>query len=147
MKPISDLGYKVAPSFTNFNQESDVYIKNKKPYVDMRNPSTGTLRSVRVYTDHEWQRQYGKKDMLIEKPTTDLEVLKKARGFRWGPIMLISTADERWLSDTKECRYATDIGWYIASDEDLPVDYPKDLKRELLSWDKFKEEHLNVSKE
>lgn len=142
MKLISDLGYKVAPSFINFNQESDVYVKNKKPYVDMRNPSTGTLRSVRVYTSQEWQRQYGKKDTPTEKLVTDLEVLKKARGFRWGPIMLISTVDERWLSDTKECRYATDVGWYIASDEDLPADYPKDLKRDLLTWDKFKEKYL-----
>ena len=142
MKPISDLGYKVAPSFINFNQESDVYVKNKKPYVDMRNPYKGTLRSVRVYTSQEWQRQYGKKDTPTEKLVTDLEVLKKARGFRWGPIMLISTVDERWLSDTKECRYATDVGWYIASDEDLPADYPKDLKRDLLTWDKFKEKYL-----
>lgn len=142
MKLISDLGYKVAPSFTNFNQESEVYVKNKKPYVDMRNPSTGTLRSVRVYTPNEWQRQYGKKDAPAAKPATDLEVLKKARGFRWGPIMLIDTADQQWLSNTKECRYATDVGWYIASDEDLPLDHPKDLKRDLLTWDKFKEKYI-----
>lgn len=140
MNTIKDLGYKVAPSFANFIQESEVYVKNKKPYVDMRNPSTGTLRSVRAYTSQEWQRQYGNKTSVSIPPEEKLESLKKARGFRWGPIMLVSTADERWLSATKECRYATDVGWYIASDEDLPFDHPTDLKRTLLTWEKFKEQ-------
>lgn len=143
MKPISDLGYKVAPSFAEFAQESEVYVKNKKPYVDMRNPKTGTLRSVRAYLPQEWARQYGDKSAPAPSNATP-DSLKIARGFRWGPIMLIKTSDKQWLSRTPECRYATDIGWYIASDENLPSDHPQDLKRDLLTWDKFKEKYLCI---
>lgn len=140
MKLISNSGYKVAPSFTDFTQESDVYVKNSKPYVDMRNPKTGTLRTVRAYTEAEWLRQYDKEKAT--KPVATPDSLKIARGFRWGPIMCISTSDEDWLSRTKECRFATDVGWYVASDEDLPADHPADLKRSLLTWDQFKEKYL-----
>lgn len=141
MKPLSELGYKVAPSFAGFAQESEVYVKNKKPYIDMRNPKTGTLRTVRAYLPQEWERQYGTKEK-VSNATPDS--LKIARGFRWGPIMLIKTSDEDWLSRTPECRYATDVGWYIASDENLPFDHPQDLKRDLLTWDKFKEGYLCI---
>lgn len=127
--------YKVAPSFKNFELVREPYTKNNKLYCDVRNPGTGTVRSVRVYSDREYAKAYPK-----EKEVNNLDSLKKARGFEKGDITLIKTKDKDWLSRNIECRYATDIGWYIVSTESLPQDpAPADLKVTTLSWEDFKQ--------
>lgn len=51
----------VAPSFKDFPIVKEQYVKGGKYYVDVKNPKTGTVRSVRWYTDAEFAKNYGKK--------------------------------------------------------------------------------------
>lgn len=130
--------YNIAPSFKNFELVRDPYVKNNKQYCDVQNPGTGTIRSVRVYTDREFGKAYPNQ---ANAPNPDS--LKKARGFEKGPILLIKTKDEEWLSRNVECRYATDVGWYIVSTESLPSGpTPIDLKITSLSWNEFKARYI-----
>ena len=129
-----------APSFQDFPRESERYIKNGKQYVDVRNPKTGTLRSVRLYTEKEYKKAYPNVKVSAEldkkMKSDELEILKKARGFSAGPITLVSTADEKFLSKSN-ARYATDIGWYIVSTEKVPTEVPADWKEKVYTWEMF----------
>lgn len=49
-----------APSFQTMLIVSEIYLKNKKSYIDVKNEKTGTIRSVRWYSDTEYKRLYGK---------------------------------------------------------------------------------------
>ena len=130
--------YRVAPSFENFELVREAYTKNNKLYCDVRNPRTGTVRSVRIYTDREYAKAYPHK-VNWDRPDS----LKIPRGFAEGPITLLRTKDEDWLRRNKECRYATDVGWYIVSTEKLPEDpAPADLKINSLSWEEFKTKYI-----
>ena len=50
----------VAPSFQSMTVVSEVYTKDKKEYIDVRNEKTGTVRHVRWYSEHEYAKLYGK---------------------------------------------------------------------------------------
>ena len=129
-----------APSFQDFPRESEPYIKNGKQYVDVKNPKTGTVRSVRLYTEKEYNKAYPtakvSAELSKEIEADKLESLKKARGFSAGPITLVSTADEKFLSKSN-ARYATDIGWYIVSTEKVPENVPADWKEKEYTWEMF----------
>lgn len=91
------------------------YVKGGKYYVDVKNPKTGTIRSVRWYTDAEFAKNYGKK--FEEGEDRGWDGLKHARGFDKGPILVIRGArstDEEWLKHSC-ARYAVGIGWHIVS--------------------------------
>lgn len=140
----------VAPSFKNFTMLSEQpFIKNGKSYVKVKNPSTGSIREVRWYTDAEFAKNYGKK--LGIAPDDGSEGLKQARGFNNGPILVIrrnKPEDEEWLRQSI-ARYALGIGWYIASTDIFPADAPKNFKYVLLNWDEAKidERHLKKPNE
>lgn len=119
----------IAPSFADFPIVKEQYIKNGKYYVDVKNPSTGTVRSVRWYSDAEYAKNYGK----------DVE-LKNTRGFEKGPILVIRgvrSTDKNWLNRSG-ARYAIGIGWYFASTDVVPPIAPAHFKYLLLGWDEFK---------
>ena len=129
-----------APSFQAMTVMSETYIKNGRSYIDVKNEKTGTIRSVRWYTDAEYAKQYGNKSKE-NAATADIGFrgLKQARGFNQGPILLIrnwKTSDESWFGHSN-ARYATDVGWYIVSTESLPADYPSHFRFLLLSWSEF----------
>ena len=72
---------KVAPSFTDYIKVSDIYDKNGKKYIDVRNPRTGNVRSVRAYTDYEWEKAYGAQLKEIQD-TDELLAQKIKKGFK-----------------------------------------------------------------
>ncbi len=51
----------VAPSFQSMTVVSEVYIKDGKAYIDVRNEKTGTIRHARWYTEAEYHKAYGNK--------------------------------------------------------------------------------------
>ena len=127
----------VAPSFQSMTVMSEIYQKNNKAYIDVKNEKTGTIRSVRWYTVAEYAKAYGGK--AGGAATDGFSGLKQARGFSRGPIMLIrntKAADEAWLGASK-ARYATDIGWYVASTDGFPVQHPEHFRFLSLSWEEF----------
>ena len=110
----------VAPSFKDFPIVKEQYVKGGKYYVDVKNPKTGTVRSVRWYTDAEFAKNYGKK--LEDGEDKGWDGLKHARGFDKGPILVIRGArstDEEWLKHSC-ARYAVGIGWHIVSTDTFP---------------------------
>lgn len=136
----------VAPSFKDFSIVKEQYIKNGKQYVDVKNPRTGTIRSVRWYTEVEFAKNYGKK--LEENEDKGWNNLKHTRGFDKGPILVIRgtlSTDEGWLK-TSCARYAVGIGWHIISTDTFPVDAPAHFKYLLLSWDEFKMDDRHAKK-
>ena len=136
--------YKVAPTFTDYERVSEPYEKNKKMYIDVRNPKNNKLRTVRAYTSGEWNKAFLKPivqqlgyNSLDEYFSSD--VAKKARGFSEGPITILKTADEDWLSRTPQCYYGVDVGWYITSTNTMPDKVPDDLTCSQMTWEEFKE--------
>ena len=131
--------YYTAPSFTNFERVSEPYEKNKKMYVDVKHSNTGNVRSVRLYTEKEYNKIYGGSagSASAEAPKRHLGVvdLKKARGFSMGPITLITTKDKEFLNKSN-ARYACDVGWYFVSTEEIPA-LPSDAKTKLMTWEEF----------
>lgn len=124
----------VAPSFSTFEVVSEPYLKNGKDYIDVRNPQTNTVRSVRLYSDIEYEKQYK------QKSVTFICNLKHARGFDNGPIVVIrniKASDDPWLFSSK-ARYAEGIGWHFVSTDIVPFDAPPHFKYVLMSWEEFK---------
>lgn len=134
----------VAPSFKDFPIVKEQYVKGGKYYVDVKNPKTGTVRSVRWYSDAEYAKNYGKK---LSDDNTNWN-MKHARGFDNGPILVIRnvrSTDEEWLKHSC-ARYAVGIGWYIVSTETFPADAPAHLKYLILGWDEFKVDDYHPKK-
>lgn len=130
--------YYVAPSFTNYPRESEPYEKGGKMYVDVRHPNTGNVRSVRAYTEKEFQKAYAGKAVpavASSKSYLDRPGIKKARGFSEGPITLISTKDEEFLNRSN-ARYGNDVGWYFVSEESIP-EVPEDALLLEMTWEQF----------
>lgn len=129
----------VSPSFQNCAIVSDIYIKGGKNYVDVKNPRTGNVRSVRWYTDAEYAKQYGSK--TIDPQTDKYGGLKAARGFSAGPIFVVRNnkpSDEEWLGKSI-ARYAVGTGWYFTSTDTLPADTPAHFKFLSLSWNEARD--------
>lgn len=122
----------VAPSFENFPIVCEKYSKNGKDYIDVKNPKTGTVRSVRWYSDAEYAKAYGKKFKVDD----GFDKLKEVRGFSQGPILVIRNtkpSDEEWLNHSI-ARYAVGIGWHIVSTDAFPSDAPPHFRYLLLGW-------------
>lgn len=134
----------VAPSFKDFPIIGEIFIKNGRKYVKVKNPTTGKVREVRWYTDTELAKLTKKK--ASESVTPDgrkrFKGLKHARGFDNGPILIIrglkSVADEKWCKQSC-ARFAVGMGWYIISTDTFPDDAPDHFKYLLLSWDEFRD--------
>lgn len=143
----------VAPSFQSFEIISEVFDKNGRKYIRVKNPKTSSERDVRWYSESEYAKAYGDKETKTPGEGTDAAWefywskegypnLKHARGFDNGPILVIrgirSRSDEEYLKSSV-ARYAVGIGWYIASTDSLPLSFPKHFKYLLLTWDEFKD--------
>ena len=128
----------VAPSFQTYQMVvAEPFMKNGKLYVTVEHPNTHNHRDVRWYTDTEYAKAYGGK--AGGEATNGFSGLKQARGFSRGPIMLIrntKAADEAWLG-ASQARYATDIGWYVASTDCFPVKHPEHFRFLFLDWEEF----------
>lgn len=131
----------VAPSFKDFTILGESFNKNGKLYVKAKNEKTGTIREIRVYSEKEYAKNYGKKDCLIDIR----KGLKNARGFAKDFIYLIAKKnspftfeDEEYLCITCGCFYAVDVGFYHNTKSEFK-EYPnKETYKVLkLSWESF----------
>ena len=132
-----------APSFATYKRITETpFTKNGKLYVTVEHPNTHNHRDVRWYSDAEFAKAYP--DHASE--VSGFSGLKQSRGFARGPLLLIrntKTADETWL-DKSPARYATDIGWYIASTDSFPVDHPAHFKYLTLTWEEFAQDERHA---
>jgi len=130
----------VAPSFQSYRMiVAEPFTKNGKLYVTVEHPNTKNHRDVRWYTEAEYAKAYGRAAANKSKEVDGFAGLKVARGFERGPILLIrntKSADEQWLG-ASPARYATDIGWYVASTDSFPVKHPEHFRFLFLEWEEF----------
>ena len=129
----------VAPMFQKWPITCGVYIKNGRRYVKVRNPKTGAEREVRWYTESGFLNDTPANADDGPDTTKPFDMLKHARGFDNGPILIIrgyTQEDEDWLGHSV-ARFAVDVGWYIVSTDTMPADFPKHFRFLLLSWDEF----------
>ena len=132
----------VAPSFQSYKFiTEEPFTKNGKLYVTVEHPNTHNHRDVRWYTEAEYKKAYPKS--AAAAPADGLSGLKQARGFSKGPIIVLRGGDraalpQEWTS-ASIARYATDIGWYIASTDTIPSDMPSSIVGIPLSWDEMRD--------
>lgn len=129
----------VAPSFQNFTKMSEPFNKNGKMYIDVKNENTGTIRTVRWYTEAEYQRAYGKKIGGTEDKGSDR--IKHYCGFDNGPIIAIrgnEDKDEEWLR-ASTAHYMLGTRWFFSSTDELPMDAPSHFKYIIIHWDEVKD--------
>lgn len=137
----------VAPSYQEqYTILSEPFFENGKYYVKAKHKNTGNTRKIRWYSDSEYAKTYGKKIK-----DNGFDNLKEARGFTNGPILVVrknKVADEEWLRQSV-ARYAMGIGWYIASTDELPTDYPPHFKFLLLGYNEaiIDERHMKEPKD
>ena len=126
----------VAPSFQTYKLiVAEPFLKNGKLYVTVEHPNTHNHRDVRWYNDQEYRKAYPK--LAATAPASGFTGLKKARGFANGPIVVLRGNNDEWYS-ASVARYATDVGWYIASTDPVPA-FPSQIKGIYLSWDEIKD--------
>lgn len=133
----------VAPSFQTMPIVREPYSKSNKMYVDVKNEKTGTIRTVRWYTEKEYMKAYGNKEKF--KEAESIEVQKKIRGFAQDFIYLIAKRNSPFTAEDKEyifkiCggTYAVDTGFYHSSAFALKETPNPQIFRVLkLSWDSF----------
>ena len=124
----------VAKSFANFNFVSEPYEKNNKQYIDVVNPKTNTRRSVRWYTQSEYNKMYPEDAVIDNKPSSQ----KEALGFQKGYVTIFkgdTYSQLDWFHEKKECRYCTFWGWYVVSTEEVPADVPSEITPVQLTWE------------
>lgn len=126
----------VAKSFQTFEILNEPYSANGKMYVEVRNPKTRTVRTVRWYSEKEYAKMYPSEKIEInEKP---FKSQKKALGFDKGYITIFkgdTFPSLEWFQQKEECRYTRWWGWYIMSTAELPLDIPAGVTPVRLSWD------------
>ena len=126
----------VAKSFQKFEMIGEVYTKNNRQYIKVRNPSTGTVREVRWYSASEYAKMYPEE--VVDK-TKDpyYKPQKDVLGFQKGYITIfrgVKEDHEPWFG-ASICRYARHWGWYVISTEEVPADLPSGVEPVKLYWD------------
>ena len=124
----------VAKSFVDFPIVKDIYEKNGRKYVDVKNPKTGTVRTVRWYSDSEYARMYPQSAPAANSNWSQKNVLGFINDFIYiFKIKPRTKLDEEYMKQSP-MRFATLWGWYLPSDKTLPDDLPDNLLVAKLYW-------------
>lgn len=125
----------VAPSYQSMVIMGEPYISNKKMYIQIKNPKTGTIRTARWYTEEEYAKIYKPKE-VAESAQDWLKYQHDALGFQKGYITIfkgVTETHQEWFQ-TSSARYCRWWGWYIVSTEEVPADLPADVQPIRLEW-------------
>ncbi len=123
----------VAKSFQTLEQVGDVFIENKRSYINVRT-KTGTLRKVRWYSDQEYARLYPSD--TIKEPKR-LRPLKDVLGFVNGTITVYAgdcESERDWFIEN-HAQFNRYWGWFFPSDMTVPEECPEGLKPVIIRWE------------
>lgn len=125
----------VAKSFQTFEQLCEPYLSSGRMYTQVKNPKTGTIRTVRWYNEKEYARLYPEeaKAAKIEK---GVKSQKEVLGFTKGYITIFKgkiNDNLMFLEESAAFRYTRFWGWYVISTEDIPA-LPHGLTPVRLDW-------------
>jgi hypothetical protein len=125
----------VAKSFQTFEQLCEPYSTSGKMYIQVKNPKTGTIRTVRWYTEKEYAKMYPSE---ISVTTKKVKTQKEVLGFEKGYITIFKGDTYpclEWFQEKEECRYTRWWGWYIMSTLEIPSDIPEGIEIVQLPWE------------
>lgn len=125
----------VAKSYQSMPTIGEPYPVNNKMYIKIE--YKGTSKQVRWYTDAEYYKMYPE-EKKEETKEFAAHTQKQALGFHKGYITIFSGDTYpylSWFQEKKECRYCRWWGWYVASNEEVPSDLPKDITALHLNWE------------
>lgn len=125
----------VAKTYQSFVQEGEPYSLKGKMYVNVRNPKTSAVKSVRWYTEKEYARMYPNAELPAAEATTQLKTQKEVLGFEKGYITIFKGDTYPHLEwyQLSAARYTRWWGWYFISTEPVPADVPNEAVQ--LPWE------------
>ena len=129
----------VAKSYQSMTQIGEPFESKGRMYVQVKNEKTGTVRTVRWYTEAEYAKMYGEK---VNAAPSDFKCQKQILGFEKGYITIFkgdTYANLEWFQRSI-ARYCKHWGWYIVSTEALPIDLPVGIEPIELKWELVGEE-------
>lgn len=135
----------VAKSYQGLKQAGEPFEENKRMYVFVITKS-GTQKKVRWYSDKEYAKMYP------GEPTQSSFDERQAFGFgEKGFIWVFPAAGDHtdgtmldFNRETKQCQYATHIGWFSKREEVLAV--PFNRIPVILSWENYQEHKEELRK-
>jgi hypothetical protein len=126
----------VAKSFQTFEQLCEPYLSSGRMYTQVKNPKTGTVRTVRWYDEKEYAKLYPEEAKIV-KTEKNVKSQKEVLGFTKGYITIFKgKIDDNlmFLEDSVVFRYTRFWGWYIISTEKIPA-LPEGLTPIRLDWE------------
>lgn len=120
----------VAKSYQTCEIVGEVYTSKGRQYVQIKTKS-GILKTVRWYSDAEYQKMYH------ETPVNkSFKTQKEVLGFIDGYITIFkgNTYEDKEYFKSNEARYNKLWGWYFPSNIELPNDIPDDVAAVRLDW-------------
>ena len=124
----------VAKSFQELEQIGEVYNEKGRNYIRVKT-NNGTIKSVRVYTEKEYNKMYPN-EVKRKTDSPYFKTQKEVLGFTNGYITIFkgNAFEERDYFRYNSARYARLWGWYFISTEELPLDIPDDVEPVRLEW-------------
>ena len=122
-----------AKKYMNYDHD-EPFMENGKMYVHIctgENRYTGTLytKTVRWYSDAEWNKMYGEPKVVNYRTTL---------GFGEAGYVTIYYGNTyenlSWFKAEPECRYSRIFGWYTTSKEEVSNALPEGVKTAKLLW-------------
>jgi hypothetical protein len=127
----------VAKSFQEWEQIGETYLKSGRLYIDVKNPTSGKTKAVRVYTDSEYARMYP--EAKVDKSALDpyYKPQKVVLGFTQGYITIFKGPVEDYEDWFKASAARKTVwwGWYFTSDDPIPADLPSELAPVRINWE------------
>ena len=122
----------VAKSYQEMKIVGEPYISSGRSYVQVEDPKPGRVRQVRWYNESEYAKMYPDYEPMPKRTKTQKEIL----GFAAGPITIFkgdTYAHLEWFQ-ASIARYCKLWGWYIISEDAVPIDLPADITPIALDW-------------
>jgi hypothetical protein len=124
----------VAKSYQSMKQVSAPFNENGKMYVIVQKDN-GTTKKVRWYNENEYAKMYAADPVQ----PTDGTNYRRLLGFGYAGYITIFRGysnDLEWWFDHSVARYHCIFGWYVVSDDAVPIDLPNAVQPVRLDWDR-----------
>ena len=125
----------VAKSYQALEQVGEPFITNGKKYINVLTKK-GALKSVRVYSEKEYQKMYPNE--IIKTEEQRIRTQKEVLGFDKGYITILKGElddDSNDYFKLSAARYTRMWGWYFTSHDEIPNDLPEGFEPIQLKWD------------
>lgn len=127
----------VAKSYQSLEKIGEPFTSNGRQYITVKLANGGT-KAVRVYSEKEYTKYYGKPAAEAKKDDPYYKTQKEVLGFSSGYIWIFTGdtyAAKDWFKEHKYT-YRRFWGWSIPGDEEIPEDLPDCVTPVRLDWEK-----------